>query len=103
MCDHPFALMRMNVFMRDLNGWCESNQPSLVGWASIDRFRQIMEAVETADVKGQSRQIWDRQARFLLSGPGTAYMDRLYAKRDNDLRPEMESHQWHLRNGNEVA
>ncbi len=94
-CDHPFALMRMNVFMTDIKGWCEVNHPSLINWGTVKRFQAIMNAVESSDTQQASRDIWDRQGAYLLSTPGEAYKSRLYSKREN-LRSEMIPHQWHL-------
>ena len=94
-CDHPPALMRMNVFMADIEGWCSENQPTLLNWGTLERFQTIMETVaSTADAES-TRAIWDEQGRFLTSPDGIAYKDRLYAKREV-VRNEMLPHQWHV-------
>jgi hypothetical protein len=99
--DHPFALMRMNVFMTDIRGWCESNYPSLADWGTVDRFQTIMEAVAACDTQQRiPREIWHRQGSFMLSDEGGSYRTRLYQKRE-ELRSEMIPHQWHLQSERE--
>jgi hypothetical protein len=96
-CDHPFALMRMNVFMTDIQGWCENNHASLVNWGTVDRFQKIMGAAAASDAQNQiPREVWERQGAFMLSPDGDSYRTRLYRKREQ-LRTEMAPHQWHLR------
>lgn len=94
-CDHPPALMRMNVFMRDISGWCSDNQPSLTNWGTLEKFQRIMDAVADAAGNPSAKQLWDRQGVFLRSPTGTQYIDRLYAKRAA-VREEMLPHQWHV-------
>jgi hypothetical protein len=92
-CDHPPALMRLNVFMTDIEGWCSDHQPSLVGWGTVERFQQIMETVAFNDAEPSTRDVWDRQGNFIRSSVGASYRERLYAKR-KELRSQMIPHQW---------
>ena len=94
-CDHPPALMRMNVFMADIEGWCSENQPSLVNWGTLEKFQAIMETVASATDAESTRAVWDEQGVFLTSPEGIAYKNRLYAKREV-VRNEMLPHQWHV-------
>jgi len=94
-CDHPPALMRLNVFMTDIEAWCAEHEPSLVGWGTLDRFQQIMEAVASNDSEPSALDVWERQGIFMRSPEGMSYRDRLYEKREQ-LRREMTPHQWHL-------
>ncbi len=103
LCDHPFALMRMNVYMTDMNGWLKGHQPKLQNWGTIPQFQRIMEAVASAYPNDLPRTIWERQGHFLLSSDGHTYRNRLYAKRDKELRPEMTAHKWEVIRGSETS
>jgi hypothetical protein len=94
-CDHPPALVRLNVFMRDMEGWCSEHQPSLVGWGTLERFQQIMETIASIDSEPSARDVWERQGIFMRSSEGISYRERLYEKREQ-LRSEMFPHQWQL-------
>ncbi len=94
-CDHPPALMRLNVFMRDIEGWCSEHQPTLVGWGTLERFQQIMETVASNDIEPATLDVWQRQGDFMRSAGGISYKERLYRKRE-ELRSEMIPHQWQL-------
>lgn len=94
-CDHPFGLMRMNVFMTDINGWCETHHPSLVGWGTLDKFQEIMEAVSSTGVRSIDLDVWRRQGAFILSPEGENYRNRLYAKQ-RAVREDMKPHRWYL-------
>jgi len=93
--DHPPALMRLNVFMRDIEGWCGQYESSLVEWGTLARFQEIMRAVSMADVDADSSNVWQRQGKFLLSLQGKQYIDDLYKAREG-LREEMTAFRWHL-------
>ena len=93
--DHPPALMRMNVIMRDMQGWCSEHSPELIDWGTTERFQDIMQAIALADETGANLNDWQVQGQFLLSEPGRQYIERLYAEREK-LRAEMEPFQWHL-------
>lgn len=94
-CDHPPALMRLNVFMTDIEGWFSEHQPSLVEWGTLERFQQIMETIASNDNEPSARDVWERQGDFMRSSEGLSYRERLYRKRE-ELRSEMLPHQWQL-------
>jgi len=93
--DHPPALMRMNVFMRDINGWCSEHRPGLVAWGSVQQFQGVMRCVAMADESGQNFEAWQRQGEFLLGDAGKQYIADLYSTREK-LRSEMEPLRWHF-------
>jgi hypothetical protein len=93
--DHPCGLVRMNVVMYDLTGWCETKRPDLVEWATIDRFQRIMACVAQAAESQDQAQSWSLQGKFLGSDSGKRYIDDLYAERAK-LRAEMNPRAWTL-------
>jgi hypothetical protein len=93
--EHPPALMRLNVFMRDIEGWLNDNHPVLVNWGTIQQFQDIMNAIAQAAEGTVNQAAWDEQGRYLLSPEGRRYIDELYEAR-RLLRAEMEPFQWHL-------
>jgi len=91
--EHPPVLARLNVMLTDQTGWCAKNAPHLVSWATLDKFREIMDIlVETSPVL---RGVWDQQSVFVDSADGRQYVERLYARREK-LRTEMAPHRWHI-------
>lgn len=94
--DHPPALMRLNVFMRDLRGWFSEHRPLLETETSVDRFQVIMASVSQAAEGTIDAEPWRLQGEFLLSQEGRKYIDDLYAKRE-ELRREMEPYRWRKR------
>jgi hypothetical protein len=93
--DHPFGLVRMNVVMYDLTGWCKTKRPDLVEWATVDRFQRIMTCVAQAAESTDQAQSWSLQGKFLRSDSGKRYIDDLYAERAK-LRAEMDPQAWTL-------
>jgi hypothetical protein len=93
--DHPPELVRMNVIMRDIEGWCSALRPELLGWAGVDHFQKMMAAIETCQSESLSSKFWREQGRFLESDAGRQYMDSLYERRVV-LRGEMAPYVWTL-------
>jgi hypothetical protein len=92
--DHPPALMRLNVFMRDVRGWFSEHKPALETEASVSRFQEIMAAISEAAEGAIDQEPWRLQGEFLLCDEGRLYIDALYAKRET-LRTEMKPNRWH--------
>jgi hypothetical protein len=91
--EHPPALARLNVMLTDQTGWCATNAPHLVSWATLDKFREIMDIL--VDTSPELRTVWNDQSAFVGSAEGRQYVERLYARRE-ELRTEMSPHQWRI-------
>lgn len=94
--DHLPALMRMNVFMRDIEGWCSQHKPQLVHWGTLERFQQVMHCVSLANEETEDLNVWQRRGAFLLSDAGKHYIADLYKTREK-LRTDMDRLRWNLK------
>jgi hypothetical protein len=94
--DHPPALMRMNVFMQDIEKWCNDHKPHLAEWGTLERFQQIMHCVSLANEEADDLSVWQREGAFLLSEAGDHYIADLYETRGK-LREEMGQFRWDLK------
>jgi hypothetical protein len=99
--EHPPALMRMNVFMRDIEGWCSEHKPQLVHWGTLERFQQIMHCVSLANEETADLKVWQRQGAFLVSDAGEHYIADLYKTREK-LRTDMDHLRWNLKPTNKA-
>jgi hypothetical protein len=100
--DHPPALMRMNVFMRDIEVWCSEHRPDLVHWGTLERFQRIMHCVSLANGETEGLKVWQRQGAFLLSDAGERYIADLYKTRET-LRTDMDRLRWNLKPTNRAG
>jgi hypothetical protein len=91
--DHPFALARMNVVMREITNWCKLNLPGYADWASLPRFQRVMALVVSAGGSEERFNMWLRQGDYLRSLSGAEYTSDLYRLQDN-LHSERDSLRW---------
>jgi hypothetical protein len=91
--EHPPVLARLNVMLTDQTGWCAKNAPHLADWATLEKFRTIMDVL--VEASPELRGVWDEQSIFLDSADGRRYVEQLYNKRE-DLRIEMAPHRWQI-------
>lgn len=91
--EHPPVLARLNVMLTDQTGWCARNAPHLVSWATLDKFREIMDIF--VEASPELRGVWDEQSIFVDSADGRQYVEQLYDRREK-LRTEMAPHRWQL-------
>jgi hypothetical protein len=92
---HSVGLVRMNILMGEILGWCTDN----LGWPnaiSLADFQRIMSLVVTAASNPAQERIWAEQGAYLQTAEGKAYLDDIYKRRIN-LRNKMESQRWRLR------
>ncbi len=92
--DHSDGLIRMNILLGEILGWCADN----IAWKnaiSQDDFQQIMELIVTAVSNPMQEQIWTDQGAYLLTDEGREYLSDIYKRRTN-LRLKMEPHRWRL-------
>jgi len=94
-CDHPFALARMSVVMREITNWCKLNLPEYVDWATLPRFQQVMAPVVNAEGSDERIEMWLRQGDYLRGQSGAEYTRDLYRLQD-ELRSEMDLLRWRL-------
>jgi len=93
--DHPFALARMNVVMREITNWCKLNLHEYIDWATPARFQRVMDPVVNAGGSAERLQMWLRQGDYLRSRSGAGYTNDLYKFQD-ELRSEMEPLKWRI-------
>jgi len=92
---HSDGLVRMNMLMGEILGWCTDN----VGWPnaiSLADFQRIMSLVVTSASNPAQERIWTEQGAYLQTDAGKAYLGDIYKRRIN-LRNKMEPHRWRLR------
>jgi hypothetical protein len=94
-CDHPFALARMNVVMREITNWCKLNLAEYIDWASLPRFQQVMTTVANAGGSEENFNIWLSQGDYLRGQSGAEYTRDLYKFQD-ELRSEMDPLRWSI-------
>jgi len=92
---HPYELLRINVVITDLQGWCATHRPRLANWPNQDEFAQLGGLVRNAVRPSGIEDVWDTQNAFLGSDAGQQYRDRLYHEREL-LRKKMEPLQWQI-------
>lgn len=92
---HSDGLVRMNILMGEILGWCTDNVgwPNAISWAD---FQRIMSLVVTAASTSAQEQIWKEQGAYLQTDEGKAYLADIYKRRIN-LRNKMTPHHWRLR------
>jgi hypothetical protein len=91
--DHPFALARMNVVMREITNWCNLNLPEYINWATLPRFQRVMAPVVNAGGSEERFKMWLRQGDYLRGQSGADYTSDLYRFQD-ELRSEMDPLRW---------
>ena len=92
---HSDGLVRMNILMGEILGWCTDN----VGWPNaipLADFQRIMSLVATAASNPAQERIWTEQGAYLQTDAGKAYLNDIYKRRIN-LRNKMDPHRWRLR------
>jgi hypothetical protein len=92
--DHSDGLIRMNILLGEILGWCTDN----IAWkdaVSQDDFQSIMELIVVAVANPMQEQIWRDQGAYLLTDEGREYLNDIYKRRIN-LRLKMSSHHWRL-------
>jgi len=92
---HPFELLRINVVIANLRGWCSTHRPQLANWPNQDDFARIGGMVRNAVSSSGIEDAWDAQTAFLGSDAGQQYRDRLYHESEL-LRKQMEPLQWRV-------
>lgn len=93
--DHSDGLIRMNILLGEILGWCADN----IDWKdaiSQDDFQRIMELIVTVVSNPMQEQIWGDQGAYLLTKEGKEYLSDIYKRRIN-LRLKMDPHRWRLR------
>jgi hypothetical protein len=92
---HPDGLLRMNILMGEILGWCADN----LGWPDaipLADFQRIMSLVAAAASNPDQARIWREQGEYLQTEEGKVYLNDIYRRRIN-LRNKMEPHRWRLR------
>lgn len=92
--EHSDGLIRMNILLGEILGWCADN----IEWKdaiSRDDFQRIMELIVTAVSNPMQEQIWRDQGVYLITDEGREYLKDIYKRRTN-LRLQMEPHRWRL-------
>jgi hypothetical protein len=87
MGSHSEGIVRMNILMREILGWCKDN----VQWPDavpLNEFQWVMALVITAAAKPAQEKIWREQGAYLDSDEGRAYLNDIYKRREN-LRAKM--------------
>jgi hypothetical protein len=93
--DHPFALARMNVVVREITNWCKLHLPEYIDWATLPRFQKVMAPVANAVGSEERFKMWLRQGDFLRDQSGADYTSDLYRFQD-ELRSEMDPLRWRI-------
>jgi hypothetical protein len=93
--DHPADLARMNIVMRSVVEWAQSNQrPDLEARASsTQNFEWITAYIQDAAQSEDRRTDWLEQGKYLKSDAGREYPDILY-KEDGVLTAEVVENWW---------
>jgi hypothetical protein len=92
---HSDGLVRMNILMGEILGWCKDN----AGWPdaiSLEEFQRVTSLVATAASNPAQEQIWTAQGVYLQTDAGKAYLNDIYKRRIH-LREKMAPHRWKLR------
>ena len=92
--DHSDGLIRMNILLGEILGWCADN----IDWKdaiSQDDLQRIMELIVTAVSNPMQEQLWRDQGAYLLTEEGREYLNDIYKRRIN-LRLKMDPHHWRL-------
>jgi hypothetical protein len=95
---HPFELLRINVVITDLQGWCAIHRPKLAVWPNQNEFARLGGVVRHALRASGIEDAWDSQNAFLGSEAGQQYRDRLYQEREL-VRKQVEPLQWRILRG----
>ncbi len=95
---HPFELLRINVVITNLQGWCATHRPQTANWPNQDEFVRLGRVVRHAVRPSGIEDTWDTQNAFLGSDAGQKYRDRLYQERES-LRKQMEPMRWQIVRG----
>lgn len=94
---YPFALARLNIIMRSIVEWAETNnREDIRAWASDTKnFEWATSCIrEAADDEDRALE-WVAQGQFLQSVEGREYLDVIY-KEDSIITPAVEERWWKL-------
>ena len=92
--DHSDGLIRMNILLGEILGWCADN----IEWKnaiSQDDFQRLMDLIVATRPEPMQEQIWRDQGEYLLTEGGREYLNEIYKRRAN-LRLKMDPHRWRL-------
>lgn len=95
MAEHTKGLARMNVLLREINGWCKMN----FDWDDalpLGKFQEIMSFVADAASNTIQDEIWSAQGKHLQTDQGQRYLADIYDRRVT-LRSKMSPSHWKLK------
>jgi hypothetical protein len=92
---HSQGVIRMNIILGEIIGWCQINLANMTEWVSLERFQWILACVQVAAESAEQQAIWREQGTFLQTDLGKAYLDEIYVRREH-LRKKMDPLHWRL-------
>jgi hypothetical protein len=92
---HPPAAVRMHFMMNETLEWLKVHRAGSAGWATLDRYQELMDAVVEAAKSPAAQSGWAAQTAYLTSDAGRKYLDALQSNREG-LRTEMNDRRWLL-------
>jgi hypothetical protein len=92
---HSQGVIRMNIILGEIIGWCNLNRMELTEWVSLERLQWILACVQVAAESPEQQAIWREQGTFLQTNEGRAYLNEIYERREH-LRKKMDPLHWRL-------